>query len=119
METNKYLPLWEKYRAPILQKMKAAKEQNQTETYLLTKHEFTMLGERINTIYAFKMEIKNKRIRNNITGSSIARDLFMMLSNSKTACELWTDTTYLFQFDKAYNLSITVLADEVAPISIN
>jgi hypothetical protein len=107
MDTNIYIPLWEKYKPAIVSKMKAAVEGAQT--YKMTKEEFERVGERKKSTYAFNLEIKNGKVANNISGIAVARDLFNVLQQSNFAKELMQENYFKITLSKGFMLTVQVI----------
>jgi len=105
-ESNIYIPIWQKYKPVILTNMKLALEE--TQDYQLAKSEFEAIGERISSGYSFNLEIRNGIINNNISGSAVARDLFEVLKNSKTAIKIMQDNFIKINLTNDFILKINV-----------
>jgi hypothetical protein len=105
MEPRFYTPLWNKYRPVILQLMTAAAKESQQ--YRLSAHEFKASGEKVRSGYAFLLEASNGKAINNIKGSSVARDLLLILQQSKTASQLMREATYELSMDKNFVLHVS------------
>lgn len=103
-ESNIYIDLWRRYKTPIVSLM--VKAEVSPQSYTLTRHEFEDMGDRKHAGYSFRLEIRNGVALNNIGGSAVARDLLLVLKESKKANELWSDKTYVFQNDKNFKLNI-------------
>jgi hypothetical protein len=107
MDTNIYIPLWEKYKHAIINKMKAASEEPQT--YKMTKEEFESVGDRKKSTYSFNLEIKNGKVTNNIGGTAVARDLFNVLQQSNFAKELMQDNYFKITLSKGFILTVQIV----------
>jgi hypothetical protein len=106
-EAQIYIPLWQKYRPVLVSKMRESIVSNQT--YALSKHEFEAIGDRTQSGYSFNLEIKNGIVQNNIDGTAVARDLFEVLKNSKSASELMKDNHFKINLSKDFLLTIQLI----------
>ncbi|MFN3839914.1 MAG: hypothetical protein ACK4RF_04325 [Cyclobacteriaceae bacterium] len=105
MEFHAYFHLWSKYRPVILQLMTAAAGESQQ--YRLSAHEFRASGEKVRSGYSFMLEAADGKALNNIKDSMVARDLLMVLQQSKTATQLMREATYELRMDKNFVLSVS------------
>jgi len=105
-DSNIYVKLWQKYKPAIVSKMKLAV--NEKQSYQLTKHEFTVIGDSISAGYRFHLEFKNGRVCNNIEGSSPARCLVIVINESDAAKEIMKDKHYIIKLDTKFVLHISV-----------
>lgn len=105
IQTNNYVPLWNKYRPAILQFMRASS--TETQQYKLSAHEFRAVGLKVKPAFTF-----NTSANNYIGTSDIARDLLFMLQQSKTGNLLLSEATYEFRMDNDFVLHITKKSGE-------
>lgn len=110
MEEHKYLPLWTKYRPAIIKMMKMAKEEQQQQDYQLSEHEFTDIGERIISRYAFNIEIKLGKVTNDISKTAVARDLVKAIEGSNFAKKLMEDSSYKINMGKDFNIKVNLIS---------
>ncbi|MDZ4846989.1 MAG: hypothetical protein SH857_15760 [Chitinophagales bacterium] len=99
IESQSYFALWNKYRPAILQLMKGATQEPQR--YQLSDHEFKAVGG-VKSGYAFSLETLGDKASNNIGVSAIARDLILMLQQSKTGTLLMKETSYHLRLDSHF-----------------
>lgn len=104
-EQHKYLILWKKYRPIIVSKMKSLND-NESDTYRLSEHEFLSIGNRESAGYTFNIQIRNGRIDNNLSGSAVARDLKLVLFESETVFSLIRKKNYTIRMDQKFVLHI-------------
>lgn len=107
-DSNIYVPLWQKYRPILVSKMREALVSAQE--YPLSKHEFETIGDRTQSGYSFNLEIKNGIVLNNIEGTAVARDLFEVLKNSKSASELLKQHNFKINLNKEFILTIQLIS---------
>ncbi len=103
-DSNNYLYLWRKYKTKIVIMMKESIIEKQS--YNLTKHEFTEIGDRKENGYIFNLKIKDSKLFNSINSSALARDLFVIIKESETAKELMKNNLYTFELDKNFSFSV-------------
>jgi hypothetical protein len=115
LDRNLYFSLWSKYRPVILQLMRASAAGAQE--YKLSAHEFKAVGEQIKTGYSFLLETANGKASNNVAGSASARDLLLVLQQSKTGALLLSESSYELRLDKQFVFHVTrkpvVVSDKV------
>lgn len=102
---HKYTFLWNKYRPAILNSMVNSKEGPQE--YKLYKHELQNAGPTEKGGYSFILEMFKGKAVNDIRTSDIAKDLLLILQQSKKAAELSEDSLYQFKLDKSLVLHVT------------
>jgi hypothetical protein len=107
IKTNIYLPVWKKYKPAILNMMKEST--NEITEYQLSRHEFESIGDRPKAGFSFKLVIKNGKFINNIDGTAVARDLFIVLNESKTARSLFNLYCYQINLTNDFKLLIQIL----------
>lgn len=106
-DSNIYVGLWKKYKPAIVSKMKNAI--NEPQSFNLTKYEFEALGKREESGYAFNLEIKDGKLNNNIEGTAVARDLLIVLKESKTFNEFIEDYDLKINMDVNFVLKINAV----------
>lgn len=105
-DKNIYVELWQKYRPAILAMMKVSEAEH--KYYQLTEHEFTAIGERTKAGYVFNLEISKGKVVNNISGTAVARDLFIVLENSATAKEIMATSNIKITLSNKFVLGVLV-----------
>lgn len=108
-KVNIYVSLWEKYRPAIISHMRLAL--NEPQVYKLSGHEFKDLGVRVSAGFNFNLELNKGVLINNIDKTAVARDLFIVLTKSKTATEIMKDNFFKISLGKDFKLSIQVVAE--------
>jgi len=104
---NLYYPLWRKYLAVIAVQMKNSVKGEREIT--IPKTELHALGERKISEFLFTLEIKNSKIKNNIRGVNIARDLADILAENKSVRTLLENGHFQFAMGKDHLLKISSL----------
>lgn len=99
-----YTYLWSKYRPAILRLMVDAAESPQEYKFL--DHEFKAVNAKEKGGYAFSMQVFQGKSVNSIKTSIVAKDLLIILQQSKRALELSQTATYDFTMDKQFVLRI-------------
>jgi len=99
-----YTYLWNKYRPAILQLMIASADGPQQ--YKFWDHEFKNINPKEKGGYAFTLRMFQGKAINNIKTSTVAKDLLVILQQSKKASELGEDSIYEFMLDKQFMLHI-------------
>ena len=105
-ESNPYSTLWNKYRPVILQLMSAAVEHG-PQQYRLFSHEFKAVGQKEKSGFSFVLEASNGRALNNIKTSTVAKDLLLVLQQSRRASELLNEAPYELSLDKQFILHVS------------
>ncbi|WP_165953179.1 hypothetical protein [Pedobacter changchengzhani] len=106
-QINLYYPLWKRYLPVFAIQLKKALSEEQEINF--TKSDFHNLGNRNKSDYSFSLEIENGKVKNNISGSAVARDLYdLLISDAKTK-ELLQGNHFKFSLGKAYILKIVSL----------
>jgi hypothetical protein len=96
---NKYLQLWRAITPELIQVLNNYKGKTSIQ---LSKSEFESVGDRKN--YSFNLEFINGKVSNNISGSAVARDLSIILSEDKITRETISKGHYKFNLDKQFCL---------------
>ncbi len=107
IETNLYYPLWKRYLPVFAIQFKKALTEEQEINF--TKSDFHSLGNRNKSDYGFSLELENGKVKNNISGSAVARDLYEILINDPKVKELLQGKHYKLSLGKAYILKITAI----------
>lgn len=103
-KSNIYVPLWTKYRPAIIKLMQEAG--SSLQQYRLSAHEFKAIGDREKAGYSFLLKINNGVVKNSITGTAVARDLLIVLQQSKSISALLENAEYEFRLNNDFVLSI-------------
>ena len=115
-EHSLYASLWNKYRPMILKLMSSAGEGPQE--YKLYSHEFKALNPKEKT-YTFTMEVSKGKAYGGVKTSTVARDLFNVLQQSKKASELMNETPFELRLDKHFVFHVSYKVAEVkAPVVV-
>ncbi|MBC7653575.1 MAG: hypothetical protein H7098_03765 [Oligoflexus sp.] len=109
MEINLYYPLWKRYLPVFAIQLKKALTEDQEINY--TKSDFHSLGNRNKSDYVFSLEIENGKVKNNISGSAVARDLYDVLISDPKIKELLQGKHYKLSLGKAYILKIASIKE--------
>lgn len=109
IEANKnlYYSLWNKYRPVILQLMIGAESGEQQ--YSLSGHEFKAVGEKVKSSYVFSLVTVDGKASKVIGRANLARDLVLMLQQSKTGAVLMSEASYELKMDKNFLFYVTRL----------
>lgn len=108
-QINLYYPLWKRYLPVLAIQIKKAISEEQEINF--TKSDFHSLGNRNKSDYSFSLEIENGKVKNNISASAVARDLYDVLLSSPKIKELLQGNHIKFSLGKAYILKITSLKE--------
>lgn len=100
-----YTYVWNKYRPAILRLMVDAA--NGPQQYKFSDHEFRRLSPRKKSGYDFTLHIFKSKATNDIRSSAIAKDLLLILQQSKTVWELTEASAYDLILDKNFVLHVT------------
>ncbi len=103
-EIHKYSYIWNKYRPAILRLM--VDSQKDPQEYQFSKHEFHNINPKEKGGYAFNMRVFQGKAINDIRTSTLAKDLLVILQQSKRALEMIDETPYEFTLDKHFLLHI-------------
>lgn len=103
-ESNLYEQLWKSYILPISFQMKKAR--GNFSTFKTEKHRFEAIGDRKNAGYQFNLEIEKGKVINDIGGSSVARDLYAVLSSDINTKNLLKSGHYKFNMGNDFILKI-------------
>jgi hypothetical protein len=103
-EIHKYSFIWNKYRPAILKLMVDSSEVPQE--YQFSKHEFHNINPKEKGGYAFNMRVFQGKAVNDIRTATLAKDLLVILQQSKRALEMVDESTYEFTLDKHFLLHI-------------
>jgi hypothetical protein len=103
-EIHKYSFIWNKYRPAILKLMVDSSEVPQE--YQFSKHEFHNINPKEKGGYAFNMRVFQGKAVNDIRTATLAKDLLVILQQSKRALEMVDESTYEFTLDKHFMLHI-------------
>jgi hypothetical protein len=110
-QINLYYPLWKRYLPVFAIQIKKAITEEQEISF--TKSDLHSLGNRNKADYSFSLELENGKVKNNISASAVARDLYDVLLSSPKIKELLQDNHFKFSLGKAYVLKITSLKEAI------
>ncbi len=108
-----YTYLWSKYRPAVLKLMVDAVDGPQQYKFL--DHEFKQVNAKEKGGYAFVLQIFQGKAINSIKTSVVAKDMLIILQQSKRALELSSLATYEFTLDKQFMLHVKQLEAPVGP----
>jgi hypothetical protein len=77
------------------------------QQYQFSKNEIRSINPKERGGYSFTLRVRSGKSVNDIRSSAIAKDLLLVLQNSRKACELADAATYEFKLDKHFVLHIT------------
>lgn len=103
-EQNKYLDLWSDKRNLIKEKLKIAQN---LQSIQLSSSEFKTVGNRKD--YSFNLEFENGRVKNDISGSAVARDLAKVLEGAPDVKAVLNSGHFKINMDKNFCLWIQKL----------
>ena len=107
IETNLYYPLWKRYLPVFAIQLKKALTEEQEINF--TQSDFHQLGNRNKSDYGFSLEVDNTKVKNNISGSAVARDLYEVLMSDVKVKELLQGKHFKISMGKAYILKIVAI----------
>ncbi|MBC7417259.1 MAG: hypothetical protein H7325_03785 [Pedobacter sp.] len=108
IQINVYYPLWKRYLPVFAIQLKKAITEDQEINF--TKSDLHNLGNRNKADYGFSLEIENGKVKNNISGSAVARDLYDVLISDTRVKELLQGNHFKLSLGKAYILKISAIA---------
>lgn len=103
--SNTYTYLWGKYRPALLKMM--VDSANGPQQYKFSAHEIKSVNTKQKGSNAFTLKVYMSKAVNDIRTSAIAKDLLLVLQESKKAKELAETSTYEFTLDKQFVLHVT------------
>jgi len=112
LATKEFFPIWKKYR-PVVLKLLVDSLGGETQSYKLSKHEFTDANTRKSSTFAFKLETHKSRVLKPAKASVVAADLLIMLKQSAKAQELLQTHILYFVMDSQFNFSVTATPVDV------
>lgn len=104
MEERKYLQTWKKY-LPVI-RLHLKRSVNEEQQFKLNITDFESAGERGKSGYTFNLQMENGKVKNNISGSAVARDLFESLKNDDIIKAFLQDKSVKISVGKSFTLSI-------------
>jgi hypothetical protein len=113
-----YTSLWSKYR-PALLKLMVDSEKG-PQQYKFSSHEIKAINVGQKGSNAFTLKIYMGKAVNDIRTSAIAKDLLLILQESRKAIELAQTSAYEFTLDKHFVLHVTqkeMPAEVVEPVT--
>ncbi|MEO5912064.1 MAG: hypothetical protein ABIP95_14330 [Pelobium sp.] len=116
IEVNLYYPLWKRYLPVFAIQLKKAISEEQEINF--TRSDFHSLGNRNKSDYGFSLELENGKVKNNISGSAVARDLYDVLMSNDKVKELLQGQHFKLSLGKAYILKIVNIpaVPKVSPV---
>lgn len=102
-----YTYLWSKYRPAVLKLMVDAVDGPQQYKFL--DHEFKQVNAKEKGGYAFVLQLYKGKAINIIKNSVVAKDMLIILQQSRRALELSETATYEFTLDKQFMLHVKKL----------
>ena len=112
-----YTYVWNKYRPAILRLMVDAA--NGPQQYKFSDHEFRRLSPRKKSGYDFTLHIFKSKATNDIRSSAVAKDLLLILQQSKTVWELTEASAHDLMLDSNFVLHVTKDVDKKSHRSIS
>jgi hypothetical protein len=103
-ELHKYSFIWNKYRPAILKLMVDSADEPQE--YQFSKHEFHNVNAKEKGGYAFSMHVYKGKAISDIRNSTLAKDLLVILQQSKRALEMIDEYPYEMSLDKNFMFRI-------------
>ena len=104
MEERKYLQTWKKY-IPVI-RLHLKKSVAEEQQFKLNITDFESAGERGKSGYTFNLQMENGKVKNNISGSAVARDLFESLKNDDLIKAFLQDKSVKISVGKSFMLTI-------------
>jgi hypothetical protein len=104
MEERKYLLTWKKY-LPVI-RLHLKKSINEEQQFKLNITDFESAGERGKSGYTFNLQMENGKVRNNISGSAVARDLYESLKSDDIIKAFLQDKSVKISVGKSFMLTI-------------
>src|SRR5258708_30924837 len=95
-----YIPVWKKY----LEKIRSACIVGVGQGFPIPARYFKSAGNRKR--YGFKLEIKNGKVVNDISGSAVARDLAFLLLENGDSKKLMARKHFFVRMSDAFYLSV-------------
>lgn len=105
-EKNVFYPVWQRYLPIITVQMKNASKG--AKEIRMTRYEFEIYGTQKASDYIVNLEIINGKVVNNRANTTISRNLFEVLNNSKTCQALFENKCYKISMGKEFVLQISV-----------
>ena len=109
VQVNLYYPLWKRYLPVFAIQLKKAITEDQEINF--TKSDLHSLGNRNKADYSFSLEMENGKVKNNISGSAVARDLYDVLISDARVKDLLQGNHFKLSLGKAYILKISTIKD--------
>ena len=110
MEERKYLLTWKRY-LPVI-RLHLKKSLNEDQSFKLNITDFESAGDRGKSGYTFSLAMDNGKVTNNISSSSVARDLYEALKSDDTIKAMLLERSIKISVGKSFMLTI-----KNAPIS--
>ncbi len=107
MEIGKYIPLWKRF-LPVI-KIQLKKSLIKTETLQMNQTNFTATGDRESSGYTFNLEIEKGKVKNDISGTAVARDLYAVLNDDSALKEFFQDKHLKISMGKRFIVSFRTI----------
>lgn len=104
MEERKYLLTWKRY-LPVI-RLHLKKSVNEDQSFKLNITDFESAGDRGKSGYTFSLSMDNGKVTNNISSSSVARDLYEALKSDETIKAMLQDKSIKISVGKSFMLTI-------------
>jgi len=101
-----YSALWNRHLKEIYEALNNSITQNKECLLPMNSREFTIAGDRPVAGYRFRLEIVNGKVTNNISGSAVARDLFVTLSQDISQKEWLAGREIMIRLDGKFILHL-------------
>ena len=111
MEERKYLQTWKKY-LPVI-RLHLKRSVNEEQQFKLNITDFESAGERGKSGYTFNLQMENGKVKNNISGSAVARDLYESLKTDDLIKAFMQEKSIKISVGKSFMLTI-----KSSPVSI-
>ena len=114
LATKEFYPIWKKYR-PVVLKLMVDSLEGESQSYQLSKHEFTDANTRKSSTFAFKLETHKGRVIKPAKPNVVAADMLAMLKQSAKAQELMQTYIFYIVLDPQFNFTVTATPAEAPP----
>ena len=104
MEERKYLLTWKRYLPVIRLHLKKSVAEDQS--FKLNITDFESAGDRGKSGYTFSLSMDNGKVTNNISSSSVARDLYEALKSDEAIKAMLLEKSIKISVGKSFMLTI-------------
>jgi hypothetical protein len=104
MEERKYLLTWKRYLPVIRLHLKKSVAEDQS--FKLNITDFESAGDRGKSGYTFSLSMDNGKVTNNISSSSVARDLYEALKSDDAIKAMLLEKSIKISVGKSFMLTI-------------